>query len=112
MRHVERAWAGIDAGKGHHHVVVIDQDGTRLLSRRVGNAEPDLVELIELVQGNARILTWAIDLIDGPAALVIALLLARGQQLVHVPGIAVNRAADAYRGECKTDAKDAAIIAR
>jgi Transposase len=30
---------------------------------------------------------------------------------VHVPGIAVNRAADAYRGEGKTDAKDAAIIA-
>jgi hypothetical protein len=28
-----------------------------------------------------------------------------------VPGIAVNRAADTYRGEGKTDAKDAAIIA-
>jgi len=30
MRHTEQAWAGIDAGKGHHHVVVIDREGTRL----------------------------------------------------------------------------------
>ncbi|MDF3051725.1 MAG: transposase family protein [Pseudonocardia sp.] len=111
MRHVERAWAGIDAGKGHHHLVVIDQDGTRLLSRRVANAEPDLAELIDTVQCGAEALTWAIDLTDGPATLVIALLLERGQRLVHVPGIAVNRAADAYRGEGKTDARDAAVIA-
>lgn len=111
MRHVERAWAGIDAGKRHHHLVVIDQDGTRLLSRRVANAEPDLAELIDTVQCGAEALTWAIDLTDGPATLVIALLLERGQRLVHVPGIAVNRAADAYRGEGKTDARDAAVIA-
>ena len=47
MRHVEQAWAGIDAGKGHHHVVVIDRDGTRLLSRRVANDEPELIALID-----------------------------------------------------------------
>ena len=111
MRHTEQAWAGIDAGKGHHHVVVIDREGTRLLSRRVGNTEPDLVELIDTVRSSAEDLTWAIDLTDGPATLVIALLLTRGHRLLHVPGIAVHRAADAYRGEGKTDAKDAAIIA-
>ena len=55
--------------------------------------------------------TWAIDLADGPAALLIALLLHREQQLVYLPGIAVNRATAGYRGEGKTDAKDAAIIA-
>jgi transposase len=43
--------------------------------------------------------------------LVTALLLDRDQAVVHLPGIAVNRAAAAYRGEGKTDAKDAAIIA-
>ena len=42
MQQTEQAWAGIDAGKGHHHVVVIDRDGRRLLSRRVANDEPDL----------------------------------------------------------------------
>lgn len=30
MSQVEQAWAGIDAGKGHHHLVVINQDGRRL----------------------------------------------------------------------------------
>jgi len=111
MQLVERAWAGIDAGKGHHHVVVIDPDGKRLLSGRVANTEPDLLELIDAVQALATQIAWAIDLADGPAALLIALLLQRVQSLVYLPGIAVNRATGGYRGEGKTDAKDAAVIA-
>ena len=79
MRHVEQAWAGIDAGKGHHHVVVLDRDGTRLLSRRVANTEPELIALIDSVVTGAEELTWAIDLADGPAALLIALLMHREQ---------------------------------
>lgn len=35
-------WAGIDVGKAHHHCVVIDETGKRLLSRRVANDEPEL----------------------------------------------------------------------
>ena len=54
---------------------------------------------------------WAIDLVGGSASLVIALLLQHGQRVVYLPGIAVNRATAGYRGEGKTDAKDAAIIA-
>ena len=54
---------------------------------------------------------WAIDLAGGSASLVIALLLQHGQRVVYLPGIAVNRASAGYRGEEKTDAKDAAIIA-
>ena len=46
MELVEQAWAGIDAGKGHHHVVVIDGEGRRLLSRRLINDEPDIVAAI------------------------------------------------------------------
>lgn len=108
---IERAWAGIDAGKAHHHVVVIDPNGKRLLSRRVANTEPDLIEMIDAVQALATQIAWAIDLADGPAALLIAMLLQRGQSLVYLPGIAVNRATGGYRGEGETDAKDAAVIA-
>jgi transposase len=106
-----RVWAGVDAGKAHHHCVVIDADGKRLLSRRVANDEPGLVGLITDVTGLAGEITWAIDLPDGGAALLIGLLLDRGQDLLYIPGRAVNRAAAGYRGEGKTDARDAAVIA-
>ncbi|WTN37484.1 transposase [Streptomyces sp. NBC_00631] len=43
-------WAGIDAGKTHHHCVAIDESGRRLLSRRVANDEPELLE----IRGNLR----------------------------------------------------------
>jgi hypothetical protein len=42
---------------------------------------------------------------------VLALLAAHGQQAVYVPGRTVNRMAGAYRGEAKTDARDAYVIA-
>ena len=111
MQQVERVWAGFDAGKHHHHLVVIDAEGRRLLSRRVANQETELRETIATVIAIARHVTWAIDLADGSAALVIMLLLSQEQRVVFLPGIAVNRATAAYRGEGKTDAKDAAVIA-
>ena len=46
------------------------------MSRRIANTEPELIELIDTVTASADDLTWAIDLADGPAALLIALLLA------------------------------------
>lgn len=39
-------WAGVDAGKTHHHCVVIDADGTRLYSQRIANDESALLDLI------------------------------------------------------------------
>ena len=40
------------------------------------------------------------------------MLLGGGERLFHVPGIAVNRARDAYpQGEAKSDSKDAHVIA-
>jgi transposase len=105
-----RVWAGVDAGKAHHHCVVIDADGRKLLSRRVANDEPELLVLISDVTALGEV-TWAIDLPDGGAALLIGLLLNAGQELLYIPGRAVNRAAGSYRGEGKTDARDATIIA-
>lgn len=106
-------WAGIDAGKSDHYCVVIDADGKRLLSQRVANDEAALLELISAVTALADggELTWAIDLNAGGAALLITLLLAAEQRLLYLPGRSVYHAAGAYRGEGKTDAKDAAVIA-
>jgi Transposase len=85
MDRVEQGWIGIDAGKGHHHAVLIDRDGQRLLSRRVINEQPDLVALIDTVQDRVVDPVWAIDLAGGSASLVIALLLERGQRVVYLP---------------------------
>lgn len=42
-------WAGVDIGKEHHHCVVLDARGERKMSRRVGDDEPELLELIREV---------------------------------------------------------------
>ncbi|MFF3404600.1 IS110 family transposase [Streptomyces sp. NPDC002659] len=104
-------WAGIDAGKTHHHCVVIDDTGKRLLSRRVANEETELLKLLGDVLDLGEVSAWGIDLADGGAGLAIALLLNHCQHLLYIPGRAVNRASEGYRGDGKTDAKDAAIIA-
>ena len=106
-------WAGIDAGKRTHHCVVIDFEGTVVLSRKVGNEETELLELIAAVVEIADDgeVCWATDLVDGGAALLIALLAAHAQQLMYIPGRVVHHAAATYRGDGKTDAKDARIIA-
>ncbi len=106
-------WAGVDGGKVDHHCVVIDAEGRRLLSRRIANDETSLLELIadvtQLAEGRA--VTWAVDLNAGGVALLLALLVNHDQKVVYLPGRTVHHAAATYRGEGKTDAKDAAIIA-
>jgi len=106
-------WAGVDAGKSDHYCWVIDSDGTRLISRRVANDEAALQELITSVTALADggEVTWAIDLNAGGAALLITLLIAAEQRLLYIPGRTVHHASGGYRGEGKTDAKDAAVIA-
>jgi transposase len=108
---VARIWAGTDIGKTHHHCVVLDSEGRRLLSRRVLNDEPELITLLGDVLDLDEDVVWAVDVADGMAALWINVLLNHGQHLVYIPGLAVNRASAGYRGMGKTDAKDATVIA-
>lgn len=108
-----QVWVGIDAGKSRHHAVMIDTDGNRLLSRPVNNTEDALLELLTEVNEHAegRDVVWATDLNQGGSALMIAVLAANGQRMLYIPGRTVFHAARTYRGDGKTDAKDAAIIA-
>lgn len=108
---MDKVWAGIDAGKEFHWAHVLDASGTQLLSRRVENDEAKLVALIEEVVSLSKDVVWAIDQPGGSAALLLALLREHGQKVIYVPGLTVDRARDAYRGESKTDAKDARVIA-
>ncbi|MFZ3304139.1 MAG: IS110 family transposase [Mycobacterium sp.] len=106
-------WAGVDAGKADHYCMAIDGDGQQLLSRRVVNDEAALLELIAAVTtlADGGEITWAIDLNAGGAALLITLLIAAQQRLLYMPGRTVYHASGSYRGDGKTDAKDAAVIA-
>ncbi len=91
--------------------MVIDADGERLLSRRALNDETSLLELIGDVLALDADALWAVDLNHGGAALLIGLLLSHDQPMAYITGLAVHRASASYRGESKTDAKDAFVIA-
>jgi transposase len=108
-----KLWVGIDAGKREHHCVVIDEVEKKIISQRVENDELTLLELIAtitaLADGDEVI--WATDLNAGGGALLISLLATNGQTLLYIPGRIIHHASATYRGDGKTDAKDAAIIA-
>jgi transposase len=102
---------GVDAGKEFHWAHALEASGRELLSRKVENDEADLSKLIDDVLLVAEELVWAVDQPGGGAALLLALLWERNQRVLYVPGLTVDRARDAYRGESKTDARDAHVIA-
>jgi len=108
---MDRAWAGIDAGKEMHWVHVLDVSGEKLLSRKVKNDEADLSALIDEVLSLAEEVVWAIDQPGGGATLLLGLLWQREQRVLYVPGLTVDRSRDTYPGESKTDARDAHVIA-
>lgn len=107
-------WMGFDVGKAFHWVCVLDGEGEVVLSRRVEATEEQLeVVLSEIAgMGGPEERVVGIDILGGPATLLEALLLARGERVRYIPGTAVNRARDAYAGgERKSDPGDAFVIA-
>jgi transposase len=108
---MDKAWAGVDTGKEFHWTHVLDASGRELLSYRVENDEADILRLINETLSLAEEIVWAVDQLGGSAALLLALLWERNQRVLYVPGLTVERARDAYRGESKTDARDARLIA-
>jgi Transposase len=66
-------WASIDAGKAHHNCVVIDADGNLLLSQKIPNEEPVLLQFIasvlELADGDqvvwAKMVTFSVERLAG-----------------------------------------------
>ena len=108
---VPQGWAGVDVGKGHHWVCLIDESGKTLWSGKVINDETAILEVIGQVRSRAEQVTWAVDVTGTMSGLLLALLAAHDQSVKYVPGRIVNRMSEAYRGEAKTDARDAYVIA-
>ena len=108
---LEKAWAGIDVGKRHHWVCVVDQDGRQLLSVKVANDEAEIATVIGSVTGLAATIIWAVDIVGAPSALLLALLSQAGQHVRYASGRLVAAMSGAYTGEGKTDPKDAFVIA-
>lgn len=107
----EKAWVGVDIGKTHHWVCVLDDAGAVLLSVKIGNDEAQILSLIATVSELAQQLTWAVDIIGAPSALILALLAQADQSVRYASGRVVAAMSAAYVGEGKTDAKDAYVIA-
>jgi transposase len=104
-------WVGIDAGKASHHAAAVDAGGKRLWSVKVANDQRQIEELIARATGSGAEVRWAVDLVSPAAALLLAVLLSAGQKVVYVPGRVVHGMSGVFRGEGKTDAKDARVIA-
>ncbi|UQA91505.1 IS110 family RNA-guided transposase [Streptomyces halobius] len=107
----DRVWAGIDAGKAHHWAAVVDETGATLWSKKIDNDESAILAALGEILALADDVHWAVDISGTASALLLALLAAHGQRAVYVPGRTVNRMSGAYRGEAKTDARDAYVIA-
>ncbi|ORA16052.1 IS110 family transposase [Mycobacterium arosiense] len=107
---------GIDIAQEMHWVCLkITETGQLLASHKVDNTPADIAGLVDEIRAAAEqhgAATVGIDILGGIAALAEAMLLDAGITLVHVPGLAVNRARRAtVDGEHKSDPKDAAVIA-
>ena len=96
-----KAWAGIDAGKRHHWVCVVDQDGRQLLSAKVANDEAGIEAVIGSVARLAGKIVWAVDTIGAPYALLLAVLSQAGQHVRYASGRLVAAMSGAYAGEAR-----------
>jgi transposase len=105
-------WAGVDVGKEHHWVCVVDGNGNMVFSRKVVNDEDTIRDLVAEIDTLAGEVSWAVDLSNVYAALVLTVLAAAGKTVRYLAGRQVWQASVTYRGgESKTDAKDARVIA-
>lgn len=103
-------FVGLDVGKGEHHAIALDRTGKKLYDKPLPDDEQRLRGVLAELQTHGVVLL----IVDQPAtigALPIAVAQAAGAVVGYLPGLAMRRIADLHRGEAKTDARDAAIIA-
>jgi transposase len=103
---------GIDVGKDIHWACAVEAGGRLLINHHLDNSPSAigaLVDELRALEGEVRI---GLDVIGGIAGLATAMLAEAGFALVHVSGLAVNRARQGIAGgEHKSDPRDARVIA-
>ncbi len=105
-------WVGVDVGKEHHWVAVVDDTGTVVLSRKLVNDEQQIRGLIGDIDALDKMVSWTVDLTTVYASLLLTVLAVAGKSVRYLAGRSVWQASVIYRGgEAKTDAKDARVIA-
>jgi len=103
---------GIDIAKEVHWVTAIDEAGTVLVDRAFDNDPAAIAALIDELAALGCTVRVGLDIIGGIAGLAEAMLAMAGFTLLHVPGLAVNRARQgSVGGENKSDPRDARTIA-
>jgi transposase len=106
---------GVDVAEDFHWVQAVDRrDSQVVFGGRVDNTPRALAELVQRLDGlrDRGCLTVGIDVVGGIASVLTAMLLDAGIEVVHVPGLAVNRAREGTSGgEHKSDPRDALVIA-
>jgi transposase len=107
-----RISVGIDIAKEKHWVTVLDADGAVQLDHELPNTPAEIAGLADRLATLGGTVCIGIDVIGGIAGLAEAMLAQAGFTLVHVPGLAVNRARQGtVGGENKSDPRDARAIA-
>jgi Transposase len=81
-----------------------------LVSAKLVNDETEIRALLARMIGLADQLTWAVDIIGAPSALLLTMLRHADQSVRYASGRLVSAMSAAYTGEGKTDAKDAYVI--
>jgi transposase len=105
-------WAGVDVGKEHHWVCVVDDSGAVVLSRKFFNDEQQIRGVVSEVDRLGGQVSWTVDLTTVYATLLLTVLADAGKSVRYLAGRQVWQASVSYRGgEAKTDAKDARVIA-
>jgi hypothetical protein len=112
--HRESVGRGVDAGKeSHYWAHMLDASGTELLSCKLKNNEDDLSKSSSMMLSYWRKRSSG-QWISPERALCVALGTAVGAKpegALHFRPRCGHRARDTYRGESKTDARDAHVIA-
>jgi transposase len=107
-----RISVGIDIAKEVHWVTALDADGAVHIDRKLPNTPAEIAALIDELAALGGTVRAGLDVVGGIAGLIAAMLAEAGFALVHVPGLAVNRARQGtVGGENKSDPRDARTIA-